>query len=126
MSNAANAIRGGIGKVFDVLRSGVFLDTSDTLTLVKASGTANSYLDIVEVTSKWWIEYDDVRKSPKLLIAEKSDELVEAFDEATHFKVNDAVYAIDKAAKDEPLAASMMWTVYAERQPKRGQFVDLW
>jgi hypothetical protein len=126
MAEIADDIREAIGEVFDILRGDVFLDASDTMTLVKPSGTANSYSDIVEITGKWWVEYDDRRKSPKLMIADNADEIEEAMAEATHFKVNDTVYAIDKGSTIPPIGASTMWTVYGERQPKRGQFVDLW
>jgi hypothetical protein len=126
MSAAATKIRDGIGKVFDVLRSGVFLDSADTLTLIKASSSANTFSEVFEFTGKWWIEYDEHRKTPKFIIADNSDEVTEAFEEGTHFKVNDDVYVIDRGATLPPLGASMMWTVYAQREAKRGQFQELW
>jgi hypothetical protein len=125
--NVGSKIQAGIGKVFDVLRSDVFLDRTDTLTLLTASTSANEFDEFFEIESKWFYEYEDeLRKSLILRIADSSDDLTTTMETATHIRINEDVYAIRRGDTLPPKGTSFMWTIFADRRASKGNFVELW
>ncbi|MCA1589175.1 MAG: hypothetical protein LC734_02050 [Acidobacteria bacterium] len=115
-----------VAKVFDKLRNGKVFNPSDTLTLLKADVNEREYAEVLEVSGSWYLSYDKFRKSPKLSIADTSEDITIAMAEATHFRINDNVYVIDDGGKLAPIGGSIMWTVFGERDAKRSNHVELW
>jgi hypothetical protein len=127
MPDVSDAIQDAIGEVFDTLRDGVLLDTTDTLTLLTQSETEDEYDKFFEIEGRWLAVKLEGGKRMRIQIAARSDDLSETFANSTHFRFNNDVYAIADADVTSPdTAGHFMWTFVGEKRPTRGNYVEMW
>ena len=122
---AVNAnIRDAVSGVFDSLR-GLFFEGS-SLTLCKASSTADAFTEVAVIDAGWFLKYDKFRQAFVLEIAADSDELTDAMADATHVKVDDDYYLISAADTLPPKGLDLTWKIVCQRFTQRGQFKSIY
>lgn len=113
----------GLGEAFDVL-SDEFLQGA-TITLCKASSTADTFDTVLAIDSKRFFEYSNYRKNFLLEIADDSSQLTTAMASATHVKVNNDYYVIIAEDTTAPNSTDATWKIFCDRYERRGHYSQL-
>jgi hypothetical protein len=110
---------------FNKARALVF-DTGTEVEFLKASDTADEF-DIVDtVTEKWWLEYSNFRRNFLLEVAEDATILQGTMAEATHIRIADEIYVINRRDMTPPQGTDVTWKIYCDRYTKRSNFQTLY
>lgn len=120
---AVDALQRGLGKANDALAA-QFLPNV-TVTLCKPSDTADEFVDVLIIESKWFFEYSNFRKNFLLEIADDSDALTDAIAEATHVQVDDTYYVIIAGDTMPPAGTNPVWRLYCDLFERRGRYATL-
>jgi hypothetical protein len=110
---ASTDIREGVGEAFDAL-SDEFL-VGVTIKLCSQTAGADTFTDLLTVTSKRFFEYSNFRKNFLLEIADDSSTLTTAMAAATHVKIGTEVYIIIAGDTVAPMATDPTWKIYVDR-----------
>jgi hypothetical protein len=119
------ALMQGQQKINDTLRK-VFYPTTDTLKFLTVSETEDEFDEFFEIETGWLPEYDVLRRSVRLEIADTSDDLTETLRNCTHFRIGDDTYVIREGDTIPPKGMSVTWLVFGDLKPTRGNYVEMW
>ena len=109
-----------VGKVFT--KTTRRLESSVTVTLVKASATTDAFETVLAISSKWFFEYSNFRQKFLLQIGDDSGDLTNAMASATHVKIDNDYYVISEADTLPPKLADPTWKIFCDRFERRQRF----
>lgn len=125
---ASTDIQEGIAEAFEALGEEFFENV--TVTLCKASTTANEFVDLMdigaEIGPKWIFEYSQFRQNFLLQISADEAVLTNAIAEATHVQVDNDYYVIRTGDTLPPKGTDPTWKLFCDRFTKRAQFANLY
>lgn len=125
MAEGAEALLEGAATVNDALRE-LFFDTGTAVEFLTASETVDDF-DIVDtVTEKWWAEESNFGRNIAVGVAEVSTFLSDTMAVATHIRIGDAVYVIDRRNIAPPQGTEVEWRIFGDRYTKRANFQSLY
>lgn len=123
-----------VTRAFDKARTKVF-ESGTVIEFLKPSETVDDF-DIVDVLdTAWYAIFTNFRRNCLVRIAGASNDdlaapvsllwMQETLRQATHFRVTDELYTIDRRSTPPPLGADVTWQVFGDRLTKRGNYTVL-
>lgn len=112
MATTEDSIRKARGLKFNAYRR-VYLPGA-TLELLTISDETTGYTTIATLDADWYLKFAEYRNPLKLQIAKDVD-FGYLIRPATHVRVLDIVYTIEKADTVPPLGENPVWTVFCRK-----------
>lgn len=124
-AEGADALLEGAATVNDALKE-LFFEAGTEVEFLKASETADEFDVVDTVTEKWWLEYSNFRKNFLLEVAEDATFLADTMSQATHIRIGDEVYVINRRDVTPPQGTDVTWKIFCDRYTKRGNFQTIY
>lgn len=105
-------LRLGLAEAFTVLSEEFHPDA--VIELVRASGSYDEYDTVLELEENRFFEFSENGNVVRLEIADDSDALTEAIEQATHLMIDDLPYEIADRSKRSPLSTDVTWVIVAQ------------
>jgi len=121
---ASTDLREGLAEAFEVLAEE--FQNGVTVKLCSQTSNADTFTDLLTVSTKRFWEYSEYRKQLILQIADADSSLTIAMVSATHVKIDSTVYEIQNADTLPPAGTNPVWTIYATLYADRvGHYTNL-
>lgn len=101
-----------VGSVFTKVTTK--LEGASTVELLKASNEYDEFDTLLTLTQGFYFEYSENRKKVALEIGRNDTAMTEAMADATHLKLADVVWAINRSDTTSPSMADVTWKITAD------------